>query len=206
MQGSLFALSIFILVSSITPGPNNLMLLHGGIHKGFVACVPHIFGISSGMVVMIVCSYWGMAKLVTQWPLAMTMIKMGGTGYLLWLAWVMGREGVVPTQQQTENVTHKTAWQLPLTYWQAMLFQWINPKAWMMVVMLPSLAIMAGDNMALSNSPIYLLSFLINICCITVWAVGGNGLRHFLHRRKTMRLVHIMIVLMTIYCALAIWL
>lgn len=67
-EGSVMALAIFMLVNSITPGPNNLMLLHGGIKCGFRQCRWHMLGITVGVTIMLWLSYWGVAALVVEYP------------------------------------------------------------------------------------------------------------------------------------------
>lgn len=208
--------AIFICINSITPGPNNLMLLHGGVKAGFRACYPHILGISLGFVVMMIVSYWGMATVVTELPEAMLGLKIIGTIYLLWLAWHMWVDGIVPDDHalQHEHPIHNTGrlsrylqtWTLPLTLWQAALFQWINPKAWLMVAIAPSIYVIAGKHAIINNLPLCGLAFIINQCCVAVWAAGGHSLRRLLHRQHLMRIVHIAVVLMTLYCAVGLWL
>lgn len=90
-EGSITALAIFMLVNSITPGPNNLMLLHGSIKRGFWACRWHMLGITLGVTVMLWLSYWGMAALVVSFPSIMLIIKILGTLYLLWLTYQMAK-------------------------------------------------------------------------------------------------------------------
>ncbi|PID64400.1 MAG: hypothetical protein CR963_00730 [Gammaproteobacteria bacterium] len=207
---------LFILINSVTPGPNNLMLLHGGLKAGFRACYPHLFGISAGLVVMLAFSYLGMATIVTQLPVAMTGLKIIGTSYLLWLAWHMWIDGIVPddkTLTSEQQITKKgrfkryfQRWTLPLNVWQAALFQWVNPKAWLMAAVAPSVYLIAGDQPLLDNLPLCGMAFFINQCCISVWAAGGHGLQRLLHKQRLMRVIHIVIVLMTVYCGVSLWL
>ena len=91
LEGSITALAIFLFISSITPGPNNLMLLHGSIKCGFWACRWHMLGITTGVAVMLGLSYWGMETLVVGFPAIMLTIKALGTLYLLWLTYHMAK-------------------------------------------------------------------------------------------------------------------
>ncbi len=242
--------SLFIFINSVTPGPNNLMLLHGGIKAGFRACYPHIFGISLGLAIMLALSYWGMATAVTELPAVMLILKILGTSYLLWLAWHMWNDGIVPEEkllnnekqlvktnhlksnsrdknfsaQGTSSQTvqeyskrmhrrngkflvrlHFQNWTLPLNTWQAMLFQWINPKVWIMVSIAPSIYLITGNNPLLENLPLCVLAFVINQCSISIWAAGGHSLQRLLHKQRLMKIIHVAIVLMTIYCAVSLW-
>lgn len=208
--------AVFIFINSVTPGPNNLMLLHGGVKAGFRACYPHTLGISLGFSIMMMISYWGMATVVTELPIAMLGLKIAGTIYLLWLAWHMWADGIVPDEK---NLAHDKpvastgrlsrylqTWTLPLTLWQAALFQWINPKAWLMVAVAPSIYLIAGKHAIINNLPLYGLAFIINHCSVAVWAAGGHSLRQLLHHKRLMRIVHIAVVMMTVYCAVGLWL
>ncbi len=90
-EGSIMALAIFMLVNSITPGPNNLMLLHGSIKGGFWVCRWHMLGITIGVTIMLWLSYLGMAALVISFPAVILIIKALGTLYLLWLTYQMAK-------------------------------------------------------------------------------------------------------------------
>lgn len=216
--GSVAAFAVFIVVNSITPGPNNLMLLHGSLKQGFLACRFHILGISFGLGVMLWISYWGLATVFVNNPNMGLVIKVLGTGYLLWLTYHMWQTDftqieLLPnidnaTSSSVSNKISKVT--LPLTFWQATLFQWLNPKIWTMVVFAPGLAYIAGQAAAPSlwrdNLPLVAMSMLLNMCCISVWAFGGNWLRRLLHKPRLMQVVHMAIVVLTGYCAVALWL
>lgn len=205
MQGDFIALALFMVISSITPGPNNLMLLHGGLRKGFWACKQHLIGISSGGMSMAFFSYWGITEILLHSPAMLNILRMSGSAYLLWLAWGMWVGGIVPSDEKIAQVEAQAKWQLPLTVWQAIAFQYVNPKVWMMTMMLPSIAMIIGEHPYLDNFPIYVMFFILNISCCSLWAFGGNALRQLLHRDKLMQFIHLFIVLMTIYCAIAVW-
>ncbi|PID61150.1 MAG: hypothetical protein CR974_04420 [Gammaproteobacteria bacterium] len=208
--------ALFIFINSVTPGPNNLMLLHGGLKAGFRACYPQMLGISFGLAVMLALSYWGMAMAVTQLPHLMTVLKLFGTAYLLWLTWHMWIDGIVPSSDKLDDeLEHPPAtsrfqryfqrWTLPLTAWQATLFQWVNPKVWLMVSVAPSIYLITGERPLWDNLPLCALAFVINQASIAVWAAGGHSLQRLLHQQRLMDVIHKVIVFMTLYCALSLW-
>jgi len=218
-EGSITALAIFMLVNSITPGPNNLMLLHGSIKRGFWACRWHMLGITLGVTVMLWLSYWGMAALVVSFPAVMLIIKVLGTLYLLWLTYQMAKTDFTAIineallqerqrQQAGESVIEvkKSFGELPLGFGQALLFQWLNPKAWTMTVVTPSLAMFNAGRPWLDNYSLLAMSAVISILSISCWAAGGHWLRKLVHLPRVMRVIHAVIVLMTLYCALTLWL
>lgn len=100
----------------------------------------------------------------------------------------------------------KSFGELPLNFWQALLFQWLNPKAWTMTVVAPSLAMFHAGRPWLDNYSLLAMSAVINILSISCWAAGGHWLRKLVHLPRVMRVIHALIVLMTLYCAVTLWL
>lgn len=216
-EGSITALVLFMLVNSVTPGPNNLMLLHGSIKRGFWACRWHMLGITIGVTIMLWLSYWGMAALVVSFPVLMLTIKLLGTLYLLWLTYQMAKSDFTVIvhealqREQSGKASGETEvkqrfGELPLSFWQAVLFQWLNPKAWTMTVVAPSLAMFHAGKPWLDNYSLLALTAVVNLVSISFWAAGGHWLRKLVHLPRVMRIIHALIVLMTLYCALTLWL
>lgn len=139
-MGELFLATLtFALVTSVTPGPNNVMLTASGANFGFLRTLPHILGITLGVVVMIYAVGLGAAQLLQRFPLLHVAMKVVGAVYLLWLAWAIARAG------RPAPGGHAGGGR-PLTVLQAALFQWVNPKAWIMIAgALPAFTSVGGD-------------------------------------------------------------
>lgn len=133
-----WAILTFAFVTSVTPGPNNVMLTASGANFGLVRTIPHIIGIAVGVVVMIYCVGLGAAQLLQRYPALHEAMKLVGAAYLLWLAWAIasaGRPGEAGRQAAR-----------PMSLLQAALFQWVNPKAWIMLAgALPAFTTVGGD-------------------------------------------------------------
>ena len=114
------ALILFAFVTSITPGPNNLMLLASGVNFGFRRTIPHMLGIGIGFTVMVAAIGFGLAQIFIIWPLAYTVLKFSGALYMVWLAWKISQSGPVEGGKIVGR---------PMTFLQAAGFQWLNPKA-----------------------------------------------------------------------------
>ena len=175
------ALTAFAFVSSITPGPNNLMLMTSGTNFGFRRTVPHMMGVALGFVLMIVLVGLGLAELFARYPLAHAVLKWVGVAYLLYLAWKVAM-AAPPEQGDAAG--------RPLTFVQAALFQWGNPKAWTMaltgvtVYMPPvdpwiGLALVAG------------LFGAVNLPSVALWAAMGVKLRRWLSDARRLRLFNV---------------
>ena len=171
-----FPLLTYMATMSVTPGPNNLMLAASGVNHGFRRTVPHLLGISVGVAIQI-----ALVGSALSWVLAWLdgirdPLLLAGCSYLLWLAWRQSRAAQPGDGERSE----------PLGFLGAALFQWVNPKVWMMVVNVAILFLprSGGWTAALSLA---LASALINLPCIAVWAVAGELLRARLSEPRALR-------------------
>ena len=127
MSDALIALVLFSFVSSVTPGPNNMMLLASGLNFGFRRTIPHMLGIGIGFTIMVLLIGLGLGQVFVRFPVLYTALKLAGAVYLIWLALKIARSG--PISRDEPNSAAE-----PFTFLQAAAFQWVNPKAWMMAV------------------------------------------------------------------------
>jgi threonine/homoserine/homoserine lactone efflux protein len=166
----LVPLALFMFVSSITPGPNNLMLLSSGIRFGFRPTVPHLLGITGGLVVLLLVSYAGVGALLLAAPGLGKLMTAACCAYLLWLA-----AGLLKDQGPGAAEAGATA--RPMRLSAAALFQFVNPKAWAMAV--TACTIVAGLPLSIVAKVLLLtlLSAAINLPCVAVWALFGRTLR-----------------------------
>ncbi|MCG6856958.1 MAG: LysE family translocator [Salaquimonas sp.] len=118
-------LLVFAFVASMTPGPNNLMLLASGVNFGFRRTVPHMLGVATGFVTLLLAVGFGLGALLGAVPQLGIALKILGGAFLLYLAW---RIALSRTLGAVEGSTK------PIGFAQAWSFQWVNPKAWMMSV------------------------------------------------------------------------
>ncbi len=123
---TLLAASLFAVVSSITPGPNNMMILASGVNFGFARSLRHLFGISLGFGLMILLVGLGLHTLLERFPLIYSAMRWVGAAYLLGLAWKLANAG--PPSANAPTAAH------PMGFFAAAAFQWVNPKAWVMAV------------------------------------------------------------------------
>lgn len=159
-------LMTYVATMSVTPGPNNLMLAASGVNFGFRRTLPHMLGISMGHGLQVwlvgIALTWVMIWLDSLRPL----LVAAGCSYLMWLAWRQAHAGQPGSAGRGQ----------PLGFIGAAMFQWVNPKAWMMVVNVTILFLAPSaswpDALLLAT-----LCALINLPCIALWAVAGDRLR-----------------------------
>ena len=166
---SLIALIGFAFVTSVTPGPNNMMLLASGANFGFRRTIPHMLGISIGHLVMTVIVGLGLAGLVHQEPRVLVALKWVSVAYLLWLAWKLAHAAAPEGTKGTGR---------PMTFIGAAAFQWVNPKAWTMS--LGAVAAYAPQATVLNVVIIAAVFATINLPSVAVWTLAGEQVRRFL--------------------------
>jgi len=160
----------FVVVSSCTPGPNNLMVLTSGANFGIGRTLPHILGIAFGFPVMILAVGLGLGFVFDAYPVVHTVLKYATFAYLLWLAWQIASAGR----------PHEIDEAKPVTFLQAAAFQWVNPKAWAMGIGALALFTTAtGDKIV----QVGIIAFCFGLVCVPnglAWAVFGRAIAGFL--------------------------
>jgi threonine/homoserine/homoserine lactone efflux protein len=176
--GPLAAFCLFALVASITPGPNNAMLMVSGANFGLRRTVPHLLGVIIGFAVLLLAAGLGLGALFAAWPPLQLVLQAVGAAYLIYMAW---RIAMADGVGGGGKVLGK-----PFTFVQASLFQWVNPKAW--AIGLGAVATYAPhDDFVLGVVVITVLIGVINIPCALAWAAAGVALRRFLARPAVLR-------------------
>ena len=173
----LIALVTFCVVSTVTPGPNNMMLLSSGATFGFRRTLPHMFGISLGCVVMVLLLGLGLAGVIARLPWLYTVLHIVSTAYLLYLSWRIAT---------STGVGGRTARARPLTFFDAAAFQWVNPKAWAMCLGAAT-SFTRPDHLTADVPIVALILAACGLPLIALWAGGGTMLRHLLDRPGALR-------------------
>ena len=174
---ALFAAMTFALVMSITPGPNNTMLLASGVNFGFRRTLPHMMGITSGCIVMMIAIGLGLGQLFARFPVLYSALEIASAAYLLYLAWKIAASRTLSVDAADKH---------PMTFFQAAAFQWVNPKAWMMVVTGVT-AFRLNDNLLLNAVLLAAVFAVVNLPSISIWAAFGLAVRRFLSRPSVLR-------------------
>lgn len=164
------ALLLFAFTTSITPGPNNMMLFASGVNFGFRRTIPHMLGIGVGFLSLLLGVGLGLGALLHTVPLLYTVLKFAGGAYLVWIAWKIAI---------SRSISERESGAQPMSFMSAAVFQWVNPKAWVMAV-----TAMA----TYTNPQLYLISVLlvgfafaaVNVPSVSTWAGFGSALRDWL--------------------------
>ena len=186
------ALSTFYFTMFFTPGPNNAMLTASGMKFGFVRTLPHLIGIPLGHIIQIGLTCFGLANLFLIYPQVQFYMKILCFLYLLYLSWKM---------IGSFNMIHKNTGR-PLKFYEASLFQFINPKAWSIAIAVASGFFPADENIFLGISFVSLTAAIICFPTISLWALFGSGLRKFVNNEKIKRLIEYLLAILLILTGL----
>lgn len=179
MLSVLLPMFAFAIASTGTPGPNNIMVMASGANFGYWRTIPHMLGIALGFSGMVVALGLGFSQLFAVYPQVHEILKWMGTAYLLFLAWKIG------TAAKPEDAQAKSA---PLTFVQAALFQWVNPKAWM--VGIAGLTAFTSDegNYELQTLIIAGVFLAVSFPLSSFWCSFGTVIGRFLTSPRSLRL------------------
>ncbi len=178
----LIALVGFAFASSITPGPNNVMLMASGANYGLRRTVPHMLGISVGHAFMVFMVGVVLLGVFLTYPALNIVLKVVSAAYMLWLAWKIAN--AVPPEAKA--VTGK-----PFTFLQAAAFQWVNPKAWFMAITAISAYAPQDRGLAVGSLMVAGIFAATNLPAVTVWAWIGVQVRRWLGTARRLRVFNI---------------
>ena len=184
----LSALAAFAFVSSITPGPNNLMLMASGANYGLRRTLPHMLGVALGFAFMVILVGVGLIQIFDAFPVTYTVLKVASVGYLLYLAWKIATAAAPEAKEPTGT---------PFTFLQAAAFQWVNPKAWTMA--LTAISVYAVPEAGVWGILLVGLVFgAVNLPSVSVWTWMGQQLRRVLDDPRKLRVFNIAMAVLLI--------
>lgn len=170
------ALVVFAFVTSVTPGPNNLMLMASGANFGFARTMPHMLGVALGFVAMAALVGLGLAGLFQTWPPAVLGLKIVSVIYMLWLAWKIAHSAA-PKPGDAQG--------RPMTFLQAAAFQWVNPKAWAMA--LTATSVYAPGQTVAAILVVAAVFGAVNLPSVSLWVLLGQEMRRILTNPARLR-------------------
>ncbi len=189
------AVSVYYFVMYATPGPNNSILTASGIKFGFIRSIPNIIGISLGHGLQLALVCFGLGSLFSQFPILLEVLKYIGACYLLYLAWKMlGSLNISRTEEKSS----------PLKYYEAILFQFVNPKAWVICITAVSLFYPENVNLIIGTLFLVIMSTIINLPSISMWAFGGSIIRRYLSNKKLKTIIEWILAILLLGTAISI--
>ena len=173
----LLALTGFAFVSSVTPGPNNLMLMASGANFGFGRTIPHMLGVGLGFTFMVFVVGIGLIQVFEMVPGSQAVLRVVSVAYLLYLAWKIANAAPPEAGGATGR---------PMTFLQAALFQWANPKAWAMA--LTAITLYAPSRDLGAVLVVAAVFGAINLPSVGCWTLMGRAIRRWLTSQGRLRI------------------
>ncbi len=171
MPELILPLLLFSISMAITPGPNNVMVTASGVNFGYKKTLPHILGITFGFPLMVVLIGLGLGSVFKSFPVIHHILKYIGATYLLYLAWK------IATFSSFNNNGDRNK---PFTFWQAVIFQWVNPKAWVIAVGAIATFTSVGSDVFLEVLLIAFVFCIVCFPCVSLWAFLGTNIKRLL--------------------------
>ena len=174
----LLSLISFALISSATPGPNNIMLMTSGANIGFYRTIPHMLGIILGFTIMLTLVGFGLMQLFSNFPLLQTILQWASLLYLLYLAYKIATSSTVNNGEQSYQA---------MSFLAAANFQWINPKAWSMALSAITLYSSGLESIyaVLLIATVFFIAYLPSAC---LWILAGQKLHKILSKPANLKL------------------
>ncbi|OBT13990.1 lysine transporter LysE [Vibrio sp. UCD-FRSSP16_10] len=183
------ALLLFAFSSTITPGPNNIMIMASGMNYGVQRSLPHFFGICIGFPTMVIAIGLGLGAVFTWMPVLHDVIKVLGIIYLLYLAWK------IASAETASLYSKKTD---PFTFIQGALFQWVNPKAWIMGMGAVATFTSQSLNIYAQVGLIAAIFLLVAFPCVGMWLVFGSKVRGLLSQPKQQKIFNVCMAILLV--------
>ena len=185
----IIAVATYNFVMYVTPGPNNAILTASGIKFGFIRTLPNLFGIPTGhgLQLMLVCL--GLGSLFIAFPILLEILRYVGATYLLYLSYKMFGSLNVNIQEDKSR---------PLTFFEAIIFQFVNPKAWIICSTAVSIFYPNDASIFIGTFFMVFMSTIVNLPSISIWAFGGSIIGKYLKNVKLKKFVEFLLALMLI--------
>ena len=182
------ALIVYYFIMFATPGPNNAMLTASGMKFGYLRTLPHIIGIPLGHFIQITLVCYGLGNVFIKFPQIQFYMKFLCFVYLLYLSWKM-LGSISVTKKETGR---------PLKFYEASLFQFINPKAWTVAIAAVSGFFPTDENFFVATMFLAVTAPFVCIPSISLWALFGNSLRIFVSKTKTKKIIEYILAILLI--------
>jgi threonine/homoserine/homoserine lactone efflux protein len=174
MHPELISLSLFMFVTSCSPGPNNIVASYSGFNFGVLKTIPHMLGVIFGFTTLVSLTNFGLINIFQKFPIIQEILKYAGSIFLIYLAYKISF-----SKNSSENSTKN-----PVRFIETFFFQFINPKSVIVSVIMVSTYVHDGKNFLIYSFWVIGVAFLFAVISITFWTLLGKFLRRFASNEK----------------------
>lgn len=192
----MLSLLMFVFIATISPGGATALAMASGMRFGVVKSIPLIAGLAMGLAILAGFASIGLASIILSSPQISLILKLAGSAYLIWLAWLIAN---APVNQ------HSDAGQKPMTLLKGLFLMWLNPKAWAMTLS-ASASFIFTDQSALINGTIFCGVFLIGASIsLMLWSCAGRTAASLIRTDRQWQLINITIGALIALSVFTIW-
>ena len=174
MHPELLSLSLFMLGTSCSPGPNNIVASYSGFNFGVIKTFPHMLGVIFGFTTVVCVLNFGLINIFKIYQLIQEILKISGSNFLVYLAYKIAFSKNVK-ENKKEN---------PVKFIETFFFQFLNPKGVIVAIIIVSTYVESGNNFINYSFWVILVSFLCALISITFWTFVGKFFRRFATNEK----------------------
>ena len=190
MHPELFSLILFCLVTSCTPGPNNILASYSGFNFGIKKTLPLMSGVAFGYALMLIFVNFGLIVIFKNYPIIQQIIKVIGSIFLIFLAYK------ISFLTSNSNILQKN----PVKFFDTFLFQFINPKAIIVATIMVSTFVDSNNNYIRESFWVIGINFIFAWFSITFWTLLGKFLRKFATNDKFIKIFNYVMSFLLISC------
>jgi len=188
----LLSLLIFEFASGFTPGPNNILAMAIGFAHGYRKTLPHILGVAVGFPLMLLAIGFFLKPLMDRVPLLFELLRYLSVAVVLWIAWQIA---TAPVEEELEEGSVEA--RSPIGFWQSVMLQWINPKAWAGALTIVTLYTVPEQFTRSLLAAAFVTIFMV-FCAVSLWALSGKALKKLLRDPRTIRFFNLLMALLLI--------
>jgi len=174
MHPELISLSLFMFVTSCSPGPNNIVASYSGFNFGVLKTIPHMLGVIFGFTTLVALTNFGLINIFQKFPIIQEILKYAGSIFLIYLAYKISF-----SKTSSDNIARN-----PVKFIETFFFQFINPKSVMVSVIMVSTYVHNGKNFLIYSFWVIGVAFIFAVISITFWVLLGRFLRRFASNEK----------------------
>ena len=196
MHPELLSLSLFMLGTSCSPGPNNIVASYSGFNFGVIKTFPHMLGVIFGFTTVVCVLNFGLINIFKIYPLIQEILKISGSIFLVYLAYKIAFSKNVK-ENKKEN---------PVKFIETFFFQFLNPKGVIVAIIIVSTYVESGNNFINYSFWVILVSFLCALISITFWTFVGKFFRRFATNEKFIKVFNYVMSSLLLACIVTFYL
>ena len=190
MHPEILSLSLFMFVTSCSPGPNNIVASYSGFNFGLTKTVPHMCGVIFGFTALVIVMNFGLINIFKKFPIFQEILKYTGSIFLIYLAYKIAFSKI-QSNESSKN---------PVKFIETFFYQFLNPKGVIVSIIMVSTYVENGDNFMNYSTWVIGVAFIFACFSIMFWTLLGKFLRKFATNEKFIKRFNYVMSLLLVSC------